>query len=159
MFTLVPIFIFVVFAIVIISIIVRVAKGLSDWNYNNNQPMLSERASLVSKRTHVHGSHKHSATTYYATFELPGGARREFQVNGSEFGLLAEGDAGELRYQGGRYLGFDRAPSATAAEPVTAPGPSLVCDYCATTNPAGASKCANCGSSRLSPQSTEAESL
>ena len=32
----------------------------------------------------------------------------ELQMSGSEYGLLVEGDAGMLSFQGTRYLGFER---------------------------------------------------
>lgn len=32
----------------------------------------------------------------------------ELRVNGSEFGLLVEGDYGKLTFQRTRYLGFER---------------------------------------------------
>ena len=34
--------------------------------------------------------------------------RMEFQVSGIEYGILAEGDTGELTFQGTRYLAFER---------------------------------------------------
>ena len=154
-FTLVPLFIFAVFAFVFISIIVRVAKGASEWSYNNAQPALTETATVVSKRMEVNGTRHHSATTYYATFELPAGERREFKVGGAEYGQLAEGDAGQLRYQGLRYLGFSRslAPMEPPAEPAPVPPlPSLVCQYCGAVNGPDARKCASCGSGKLAPR-------
>ena len=47
-------------------------------------------------------------THYYATFEVESGDRMEFELRGSEYGLLAEGDLGKLTFQGTRYLGFER---------------------------------------------------
>jgi hypothetical protein len=32
----------------------------------------------------------------------------ELQVDGSEYGMLVEGDQGRLTFQGTRYLGFER---------------------------------------------------
>lgn len=114
MFTLVFLF---VFGIIIFTII----RNLRQWNYNNKQPVLIVDALVISKRTHVsrrhhhhghghgHGHmHSHSSTSYYVTFEVESGDRMELSVNGSEYGLLAEGDAGRLKFQGTRYLGFDR---------------------------------------------------
>lgn len=155
MFTLVPLFIFAVFVFVVISIIVRVAKGASDWSYNNAQPVLTETATVVSKRMEVNGTRQHSATTYYATFELPAGERREFKVTGAEYGQLAEGDIGQLRYQGLRYQNFSRspAPPPPPEEPAPVPPlPSLVCEYCGAVNGPDARKCASCGSGRLAPR-------
>ena len=50
----------------------------------------------------------HTSTSYYATFEVESGDRMEFHLSGSEYGMLAEGDMGKLRFQGTRYLGFER---------------------------------------------------
>ena len=41
-------------------------------------------------------------------YEVESGDRMEFQLSGSEYGLLIEGDAGKLAFQGTRFLGFDR---------------------------------------------------
>ncbi len=160
MFTLVPIFIFVVFAFVVLTILVRAAKGLSEWNYNNTQPAATEAATVVSKRLEVNGTEHHSSTTYYATFELPGGERREFKVSGAEYGQLAEGDAGQLQYQGSRYLDFSRSlvPPESPAEPAAMPSPAnLVCEYCGAVNTPDARKCASCGSAKLAPAEPKAE--
>ena len=54
--------------------------------------------------------HRRAYTIYHVTFEIEEtGERIEFQVTGSEFGMLAQGDIGALTYQGTRYKGFDRA--------------------------------------------------
>ena len=45
---------------------------------------------------------------YYVTFEVDSGDRIEFSMSGSEYGMLIEGDAGTLNFQGTRYLGFER---------------------------------------------------
>jgi ribosomal protein L40E len=160
MFTLVPIFICGVFAVIVISIIVRAAKGVSDWSYNNAQPVLAEAATVVSKRMEVQGTQHRSSTTYYATFELPGTERREFKVSGAEYGQLAEGDTGQLQHQGSRYLGFSRSlePQEQPAEPASDPAPAnLVCEYCGAVNGPDARKCAGCGSGRLAPAEPKAE--
>lgn len=44
----------------------------------------------------------------FITFELEGESRIEFSVIGKDFGLLMEGDIGKLKFQGTRYLGFER---------------------------------------------------
>ena len=46
----------------------------------------------------------------YVTFQVESGDRMELSIDGSEYGLLAEGDEGVLTLQGTRYLGFDRNP-------------------------------------------------
>jgi hypothetical protein len=110
---LVPLFIGVVFVIVITTILFRAGKGIAEWADNNSKPVLSERAKIVGKRSETSGQvHSNSggnvSTWYYATFELPSGERHEFCLNGKEYGLLSEGDEGTLTYQGTRYHRFER---------------------------------------------------
>ena len=52
--------------------------------------------------------HTHTATSYFATFQVESGDRIEFLVSGMEYGMLAEGDRGALTFQGTRYLNFRR---------------------------------------------------
>ena len=119
------VFIFAVFAIIVVSFIAMAVKGISTWHKNNNSPRLTVDASVVSKRqnTTVHhhhdsntgGMYNSSSTTYYATFQFDSGDRLELRVSGREYGLLAEGDVGELTFQGTRYLGFARRGAAAPA--------------------------------------------
>lgn len=101
---------FLVFGMILFTII----RGIGQWNRNNNSPRLTVEASVVSKRgdvSHHHhaGTHaSHTSTTYYVTFQVASGDRMELRVGGSEYGMLAEGDYGELTFQGTRYLGFER---------------------------------------------------
>ena len=106
-----------VFVIVIGTFIVTAVKGIGQWNRNNNSPRLTVPALVVAKRTNVsrhrHGGanghhHYHTSTTYYVTFQVESGDRMELHVNGSEYGMLVEGDQGNLSFQGTRYLGFER---------------------------------------------------
>ena len=53
-----------------------------------------------------HGSSSH--TSYYVTFEFESKDRTEFRVNGKEYGMIAEGDYGKLKFQGTRFLEFNR---------------------------------------------------
>ena len=71
----------------------------------------------MAKRTNVirhhHGGagghhHHHTSTSYYVTFQFGGGDRMELLVSGSEYGMLMEGDQGDLSFQGTRYLSFVR---------------------------------------------------
>jgi len=81
---------------------------------NLGQPLSGRPAVIVAKRNHtsVHGGQGNmpagSSTTYYVTFEFGHGERAEFRVPSREFGLLAEGDAGTLHFQGTWFRGFDR---------------------------------------------------
>ena len=118
MFTIVPIFVFLGFIFVFGVIIANAIRAAKQRSYNRSQPVLTVEAKVVSKRadtsynTHHHGTDHHtthsSSTTYYATFEVESGDRLEFQMTGSEFGLLAEGDFGRLTFQGTDYKGFER---------------------------------------------------
>lgn len=107
----------IVFLLVTGTFIVILVKGLSEWNKNNHSPKLKAPAAIVAKRTNVsrhrHGGanghhHHHTSTTYYVTFQVESGDRMELHVSGQEFGLLVEGDHGNLSFQGTRYLGFER---------------------------------------------------
>lgn len=105
----------IMFVLVIGVFVVTFAKGIGEWNKNNNSPRLTVPAVVVAKRTNIsrhHGAgdhhHHHTSTSYYVTFEVDSGDRMELHVDGTEYGLLVEGDFGELTFQGTRYLGFER---------------------------------------------------
>ena len=104
--------VFLMFVVVFLMILI---KGLTQWNKNNHSPRLTVEAAVVAKRMdvshHHHGNddfHTSSSTSYYVTFEVESGDRMEFHVPGTEYGMLIEGDRGELSFQGTRYLGFER---------------------------------------------------
>lgn len=114
---------FVAFFLILGIILVTLIRGIAQWNKNNHSPRLTVRARVAAKRTnvqhHTHhanagnmtgasGLHTTTSTTYYVTFEVPSGDRMELSMSGSEYGLLAEGDEGDLTFQGTRYLGFQR---------------------------------------------------
>jgi hypothetical protein len=103
---------FIVFFIVMAAFVVTIGKSLLEWNKNNHSPRLTVPAVVVTKRTdvhhHRHDGHTHHSTRYYAAFEVESGDRMELQLSGQEYGLLVEGDAGELTFQGTRFLGFER---------------------------------------------------
>lgn len=115
MFSVVPVFMFFMFGFVFVLIICNVVKGVGQWNKNNNSPVLTVEAIVIAKRqdvsySHMAGDNMHhsSHTNYYVTFEVESGDRMEYSVNGSEYGMLVEGDCGKLKFQGTRYLGFTR---------------------------------------------------
>ncbi|MDQ0157523.1 DUF2500 domain-containing protein [Robertmurraya andreesenii] len=117
MFSFGPIFIGIIFIIVIGTFLFALTNGLKEWRRNEQSPQLSVPAIVktkrtnVSRHTHHHDSHhSHStSTTYYATFEFESGDRLELKLTGAEYGQLAEGDYGILTFQGTRYLGFKRS--------------------------------------------------
>ena len=108
----------IVFILVIGTFVTILVKGISEWNKNNHSPRLTVPATIIAKRTNVsrhrHGGanshhHHHTSTTYYVTFQVESGDRMEFHISGQEYGLLIEGDHGNLSFQGTRYLGFERS--------------------------------------------------
>lgn len=109
---------FAVFAFIMGTIIFTFAKSIGQWNKNNNSPRLTVPVSVVSKRMDVShhrstgaGGHHyhHSHTYYYVTFQVTeSGDRFELELDGGEYGMLAEGDVGNLTFQGTRYLSFER---------------------------------------------------
>ena len=113
MFVIVPIFVTVIFVIVIGTFIVTAARGVGEWSKNNASPRLTVGASVVTKRQHntshrtQHG-HRHHHSYYYVTFQVDSGDRMELSVTGPEFGVIVEGDTGKLTFQGTRFLSFTR---------------------------------------------------
>ncbi|MDQ6597063.1 DUF2500 domain-containing protein [Bacillus salipaludis] len=110
MFQFAPIFIGVIFIIVISTILFTIVKGITQWNKNNHSPKLNVNARVVAKRTAVRGGGETRAhSDYFVTFEVESGDRMELEVKDDDFGMLVEGDQGELTFQGTRYLGFIRS--------------------------------------------------
>lgn len=108
----------VAFTVIVVGFVSFIYKAISQWSRNNKQPILVILAKIISKRTHISSSahnqfdassHHHTSTDYYIGFESASGERREFLVSGQEYGLLTESDSGKLKFQGTRYLGFERS--------------------------------------------------
>ena len=102
-----------VFLVVLGMILFTVVSNLRRWGKNNASPRLAVPATVVATRTNVSRHHtgntmSHTFTTYYATFQVESGDRMELEVDGSDYGMLVEGDTGKLSFQGTRYLGFER---------------------------------------------------
>ena len=93
---------YLIFATVIGGFIVTAVRGISTWHKNNNSPRLTVHATVVSKRQNTSVHHHHNDNTAMHT--------------GPDYGLLAEGDTGDLTFQGTRYLGFDRRAAGPAPE-------------------------------------------
>ncbi|MBP1754924.1 MAG: hypothetical protein H6Q59_1322 [Firmicutes bacterium] len=119
MFAIIPVLVVLVFVLVFGIIIARFVQGAQQWKRNNDSPVLTVDAAVVTKRSDVsyyHNDvgtdnmhHSSSSTTYYVTFEVASGDRMEFQTKDTEYGLLVEHDTGKLTFQGTRYLGFERS--------------------------------------------------
>lgn len=112
---------FLMFFLVCGIILFTFIKGIAQWDKNNHSPRLTVDAAVVSRRMDVshhdhvsagvagaHGYHTATSTSYYVTFQVESGDRMELKVDGSEYGMLVEGDHGKLSFQGTRYLGFER---------------------------------------------------
>ena len=104
----------VMFVLVFGIIIVTMVRGIGEWNKNNHSPKLTVPVTVVAKRSDVDRGIEtmHTFTSYYVTFQVESGDRMEFEVSDMEYGMLAEGDSGELTFQGTRYLNFQRNESA-----------------------------------------------
>ena len=105
----------IVVAIVVSVFAIVIVRGLSQWRRNNASPVVTTLARVVTKRGEVHGGSGESRaqTAYFATFEMPTGDRCELALPAREFGLIADGDSGELIYQGTRFKGFARTSIAS----------------------------------------------
>lgn len=104
---------YMIFALIIGLFIVSLIKGLKEWHYNNQQPILDVEAKVVTKRDDVRYRRNANGTSnrssaYYVTFEFNSGDRLELRVLDNQFGMLVEGDIGTLKFQGRRYLDFTR---------------------------------------------------
>ncbi|WP_049773706.1 DUF2500 domain-containing protein [Salisediminibacterium selenitireducens] len=118
-FSAMPWFIQLVFLIVIGVLVFRAVRWLAEWLSNNRQPVETTIAKVVSKREHQTRQSRgagnqgiglsRTRTRYFVTFEMETGERTEFKVSGNEYGMLTEGDSGQLTHQGTRYHGFQRA--------------------------------------------------
>ena len=113
---------FLMFASVFALIIGIIVKNISEEAKNSKAPVQTVSARIVSKRIDSHSTGSTmtalsdgmmsgtptGSTQHYVTFEAPDGSRLELRVQGSEYGMLAEGDYGELTFQRKRYIGFNR---------------------------------------------------
>lgn len=102
-----PLLIFV--ALFAVLVLPRMLQRQAENSRNAASPFLEREAYVASRRQHVWG-HRHARTHYYITFQFRDGNREEFQVEGPQYGLLAEGDTGVLQSQGTWFKGFQRSP-------------------------------------------------
>ncbi|MDH6426852.1 MULTISPECIES: DUF2500 domain-containing protein [unclassified Paenibacillus] len=105
-----PLF-FRLFALLFLGLFVFIiVKSVRIWMSNNASPLIKANCTAVTKRTEVWGGSGESRanTSYYVTFEFADGSRLELQVRDQDFGLIVEGDRGELLYQGTRFKSFNR---------------------------------------------------
>jgi hypothetical protein len=107
-------FIGIVALIVVVGFATIIVKGVGQWRRNNASPVVTTVARVITKRGEVHGGagETSASTAYFATFETPAGERCELAMPAREFGLIADGDTGQLTYQGTRFKGFARTSIA-----------------------------------------------
>lgn len=107
-----------VFVLVIGLFIYAVVQAIARKQKNDASPRLTVLARVVSRRQEVthHARnmndgvyHTSSTTRYFVTFQVESGDRMELELDGSDFGMLAEGDEGRLSFQGTRFLEFQRS--------------------------------------------------
>ena len=103
--------VFIIVSAIVIGLFILILGGSAMRGLKNNaSPRLTTPAYIVGRREdcHRHGGTMAFWTRYYVTFEVSSGDRMELEVNGSQYGQLAEGDRGELTFQGTRFISFER---------------------------------------------------
>lgn len=100
-------------ALIVGGILFVIALGIRGWIKNSNSPIVAIPAQIVAKRSETSGGGNDTSvsTSYYVTFEMEDGERREWSVRSRLFGLLVEGDRGTLTYQGTWFKDFVRTVS------------------------------------------------
>ena len=109
--TVVPIFIGLIFVVVVGGILFAVVKGFSQWSYNNSQPVEAVPAKVVAKRTATSGGAGDSQRVHLVLRHVRDGGRGPARVLRQRPGVRAAGGerpAGALTHQGTRYKGFQR---------------------------------------------------
>ena len=109
-----PVRFMLMFCAVFGLMIATVVKSLVQWNKNNHSPRLSVDVLVIAKRTEMIRRRNtttnlhHTSTLYYVTFQVESGDRFELKLDGSDYGMMVEGDRGKLTFQGTRFLEFVR---------------------------------------------------
>lgn len=113
-----PLIFLLMFGFVLYTLISSIAARAQEKRKNDASPRLTVPAAVVTKRAQVGTTHHRNAVTntgetyyntkYFATFQFESGDRLELSVSPGEYGMLVEGDRGQLSFQGTRYLGFVR---------------------------------------------------
>lgn len=119
--TVFPLLFLIVFIFILSMIIGSFVSGAKRKHKNDQSPRVTANAKVVSKRMQVGQNRSgdndmmrsYTYSKYFVTFEFESGDRLELPVDGSDYGLLVEGDTGKLSFQGTRYLGFQRGSAAS----------------------------------------------
>lgn len=117
----------VVMVVIIGTLIFSLVSAGSRAMRNVTSQELTVGARVLGRRTEQRGGGETPISTeHLVTFELVSGERVELKVPSREFGLLAEGDEGQLTHQGTWYRGFERRRVIPTDPSWEAPGgPSL----------------------------------
>ncbi len=106
---------FSVVSLFIVGCVIAVfVSVLRERHKNRQSPRLTVEAKIVSRRESHSSSMNQTThmmdtfTTYYATFEVASGDRMELRIPRADYGMLAEGDFGDLTFQGTQFLEFRR---------------------------------------------------
>lgn len=118
--TVFPLLFLIVFIFILSMIIGSFVSGAKRKHKNDQSPRVTANAKVVSKRMQVGQNRSgdndmmrsYTYSKYFVTFEFESGDRLELPVDGSDYGLLVDGDTGKLSFQGTRYLGFQRGSAA-----------------------------------------------
>lgn len=107
-----PVFIQVIFVLVVFLLIFNIFKSLNEYFKNNEAPIITEEVLIKDKRqeytTHAHQHGASTYTTYYVTFEFVDGERLELKIPLKQYKLMAINDQGNLTYQRKRFKQFIR---------------------------------------------------
>lgn len=78
--------------------------------YNFMQETITRKVKVVAKRTAITQQMGQSPaqTNYYCTFEFEDGQRSEYSMGAGRYGMIAEGDSGELDTKGALFWDFRR---------------------------------------------------
>lgn len=102
------------FVYAVATMLYRFARRVRRSIANRLSPQKGYHAVIVGKREELSsiyplfGYRQAIETDYFVTFEFRTGDRREYLVDGSDYGLLREGDVGVLTLQGTWFCAFER---------------------------------------------------
>ncbi len=100
---------FSVFALIVSSAFREIKRERK----NDQSPRLTVPAAVIGKREELrrYGGQNGAGrirTQYYVTFQFESGDRMELPLEGYQYGMMVEGDRGNLTFQGTRFLNFER---------------------------------------------------
>lgn len=128
MFAGIPSMITLVFVAVLVLTLFRLFRKAQRFTANAAEPERTVTARVVGRRSATHGGGDGPVTTtHHVTFETPDGGRLELELPHREFGLVIEGDQGQLTHQGTWFRRFERTRATPLEGPWEAPGgPTLL---------------------------------